>query len=310
MLRLRSFAAFLCLLGCSAPSLLAWNATGHRAITFLAYSHLTPKARARVDAILRAHPDYAEMFAKGNAADPVDVAHNAFAAASVWSDVIKGDPRFSDKADGPMAPVLPGFPDMLRHQNWHYTNAPYQKEFEKAEYDSVNAISEIHRLMKVLRKDGPVTPEEAFVLPWIMHIVTDLHQPLHASSRFAVNAQGKVDHDRGGNYCNIVEDKNLHAVWDNILGVNTEEGAVARLAASLSDHQAEPKKLDLKPETWLKEGGELAQTFVYAFPGDCSVKDRPLKLPAGYKSKAHQIALQRGAIAAYRLAAILNNKFD
>jgi hypothetical protein len=310
LVRCRISAVF-CLLAAFAPLLSAWNAAGHRAITFLTYSQLTPKARARVDAIIRAHPDYAELYAKGVATDPVDVARNAFTAASVWSDVIKGDARFSDTL--PAAPgtrVLSGFPDMLRHSNWHYINTPFQKEFDREPIDPVNALTEIKRLLKVLRKDGPVTPEEAFALPWIIHIISDVHQPLHTVSKFSRTADGRAEQDKGGNACFLAQDRNLHSLWDGILGTNMEDGAVARLAASLQDHQGEPKKLDLKPETWLREGAELSLSFVYAFPGNCGSKDNPLTLPAGYREKAHQIALQRGAMAAYRLAAVLNERLD
>jgi hypothetical protein len=119
-----------------------------------------------------------------------------------------------------------------------------------------------------------------------------------------------TSHDGGGNSCSVTEDRNLHSLWDNILGTSTEDGTVARLSASLQDHQPEPKKLDLRPETWLREGAELARNFVYAFPGNCSERERPLALPADYKRKARQIALKRGALAAWRLAAILNEQFD
>ncbi len=305
------FVSLLCLLLALAPCMSAWNATGHRAISFLAYSHLNSKARQRVEAILKAHPDYRDMFSKGLATDPVDIARNAFTSASVWSDVIKGDPRFSDAApaQGNGSALLPGFPDMLRHQNWHYINSPVPAEFRNEAIDPANAVSELKRLLKVLRKDGPVTPEEAFALPWIIHLITDVHQPLHTVSRFSRTRDGKVDQDKGGNSCYLADDRNLHSLWDNILGTNAEENTVARLAASLQDHQPEPKKNDIRPETWIREGVDVAQSFVYAFPGDCSVRERPLRLPADYKSKARQIALQRAALGAYRLAAVLNEKF-
>ncbi len=40
-----------------------------------------------------------------------------------------------------------------------------------------------------------------------------------------------------------------------------------------------------------------------------AVREKPLRLPADYKTKARTAALQRGAMAAYRLAAVLNEKF-
>ncbi|MFQ3638615.1 MAG: hypothetical protein SNJ62_01205, partial [Chloracidobacterium sp.] len=51
----------LCLFGWgwSATSVLAWNQAGHATVAAIAYAHLTPRARARVDAILKQHPEYA-----------------------------------------------------------------------------------------------------------------------------------------------------------------------------------------------------------------------------------------------------------
>ena len=54
----------------SGESLFGWNAAGHRSITFLAYTLLSPRARARVDAIIKAHPDFQTVFAAGTATDP------------------------------------------------------------------------------------------------------------------------------------------------------------------------------------------------------------------------------------------------
>ncbi|MDZ4798151.1 MAG: S1/P1 nuclease [Bryobacteraceae bacterium] len=302
--------AVVALLLVYSPSLLAWNATGHRAITFLAYNYLTPKARVRVEAILKAHPDYRDMFSKGLALDSTDIARNAFTAASVWPDVIKGDARFADTSKTKSGPALPGFPDMLRHQNWHYINSPVPAEFRNEPIEPANALSEIRRLLKVLRKDGPVTPEEIYALPWLLHLISDVHQPLHTVSRFYRNAGGATEQDKGGNGCYLAEDRNLHSLWDNILGTNAEEGTVARLAASLQDHLAMPKKVDVKPENWIREGIDLSQNVVYSFQGNCRDREKPLRLPADYKAKARAAALQHGAMGAYRLAAILNEKFD
>jgi hypothetical protein len=307
----RRMCALFCLSLAGSPGLFAWNATGHKAITFLAYSLLTPKARGRVDAILKAHPDYRTILAARStaSADAVDLAHNAFAVASTWPDIIKSDPRFSDTPVAG-APALPGFPDMLRHQNWHYINTPVPAEFEKQPIDPVNVTAELKRLLRTLKKDGVVSPEEAFALPWIMHLVTDIHQPLHTVSRFYRSTNGAVEQDKGGNACYIAEERNLHSLWDSILGVNSVENPVARQAASLQDHYPQPRKVNLKPETWIREGVAVAQTVVYDLNSDCRDKEHPAPLPQGYREKARAVAKQRAALAAYRLAALLNDKFD
>src|SRR4051794_36618902 len=218
----------------------AWNATGHKSISFLTYSLLTPRSKARVNAILRLHPDYATILGAGSATDPVDIAHNAFAVAATWPDIIKSDPRFSDSGVEALK-VLPGFPDMLRHQNWHYVNTPFPNEFADEAIDPVNAPTELKRLLKLLQKNDDATAEEAFALPWIIHLVTDMHQPLHTVSRFYRTSSGAVEQDKGGNGCYVEQARNLHSLWDGILGTEFDEKSVARLAASLRDHYSGPK---------------------------------------------------------------------
>lgn len=306
----RRVSGFFCvLLLAGNQGLFAWNATGHKSISFLSYSLLTTHARQRVDAILRLHPDYRTILAAGTVTDPVDIAHNAFAVASTWPDIIKGDPRFHDSAAEALA-VLPGFPDMLRHQNWHYVNMPFPDEFGHEAIDPVNAPAEFKRLVKLLQKNGSPTTEEAFALPWIIHLETDMHQPLHTVSRFYRNSSGTVEQDKGGNTCFIDQERNLHALWDSILGTEFDEKSVARLAASLKDHYSGPKKPDLKVDNWIQEGIEVARAIVYEFPGNCQNREHPTVLPHGYKQKARAVAVQRASIAAYRLAALLNEKLD
>lgn len=300
MSRLRLLAAAL-LLACS---LSGWNFTGHKAITFLAYSHLNAKARARVDAILRAHPDYSTMFAKGQGRSPWDVRRNAFVNASTWPDVIRNDPRFSDE---PGTPVPAGFPSASKHGNWHYTNTPYPSEFRGLPNDTVNAVTQLDALLKTLHRSGPVSPEEAFALPWILHIVTDLHQPLHAFARYRT-VNGKPEHDGGGNRCYLTEKRNLHSYWDGLLGREDSEGSVARLAASLSDQTPAPSKQIVNPDDWVAEALALAPTHVYRLPGNCDDRNAPVEPGRAYEAKATEVARMRAALAAYRLAEILNAK--
>jgi len=46
-----------------ATSVLAWNHFGHLTIAAIAYEHLTPKVRTRVDALLQFNPSYPQWVA-------------------------------------------------------------------------------------------------------------------------------------------------------------------------------------------------------------------------------------------------------
>src|ERR1043166_5455824 len=111
--------AWIATLFCAFPAF-GWNATGHRVIAAIAYQRLTPKARTRVDELLRKHPDYATLLAEGAPKDSTDTSGRALAAflhASVWPDVIRGDRRFYDETrqNAQPTPQIAGFPDMQSH---------------------------------------------------------------------------------------------------------------------------------------------------------------------------------------------------
>lgn len=298
--------ALLCAIALLAPTAIAWNDTGHRMIAFLAYSHLTPKAKARVAAILRAHPDFAAILSRGMSTATYDVDRNAFVTAATWPDLIRNDKRFTNE---PKTPPLPGFPEMGRHTAWHFINTPIPSEFSSLPIEPENAVSQLPRLVGTLRKSGPVGVNEAYALPWILHLVGDLHQPLHTVARFT-STKGRPEHDRGGNSCFVSGASNLHSLWDGLLGRTDTEGGVARLAASLEDQHPQPAKVDRNPKTWVREGITAAMEQVYSFQGPCADRDHPATLPPSYMTNAASFARSQAALAAYRTAAILNKALD
>jgi hypothetical protein len=284
------------------PALLcAWNDAGHRTIAFLAYSHLTPRAKARAFAILGKHPDFASILRPEANVPAWDASRNAFVTAATWPDLIRNDPRF-----GPAVSPVNGFPDMDRHTAWHFINTPIPSRFSSHAIDPDNAVTALRELLSKLHAGGAVTAAEAWALPWILHIVGDLHQPLHTVARFS-SVAGKAIHDRGGNTCFVSTGRNLHSVWDSLLGTATEQGAVARLAVSLEDQHPMPRNIDSKPATWVSEGVAAAVSHVYNFSGSCK-ETAPVALSDEYFSQARRLARERAALAAYRLAAILNEK--
>lgn len=297
-----------------APPASAWNATGHRLIAAIAYDRLTPKTRARVDALIRQHPDYEKMFLRDVAsADPAIRARAAFIAAAVWPDQIKGDPRFYDETRPNASPtqLLPGFPDMARHTTWHYYDTPYTPDGAEAEHQKPpHALSELNRIIPIIGTKADVPPTSAsnptYLLPWLEHIAGDVHQPLHCVSRF-LKSQPKGD--AGGNFVYIAgPNRNLHSLWDGAAGRDLSDAYMAKyIAGAIAAHPAS-RHLEKKPEKWIAEGFHLAVSEVYTFGLETGTRDRPITLPPGYEANAEKVAQQRIAIAGYRLAAVLNEK--
>ena len=144
---------------------------------------------------------------------------------------------------------------------------------------------------------------KSYDLVWLLHLVGDVHQPLHAISRFdKAHPQG----DAGGNLvplCAAPCTDQLHGFWDGRLGADLSPPAAARYAAS--PPPADPKLASAMDEsTWVAESFELAKESVYAPPIGVGVG--PFPPDAAYRSAALRLARQRASLAGARLARLLN----
>jgi hypothetical protein len=145
--------------------------------------------------------------------------------------------------------------------------------------------------------------------------VGDVHQPLHCVSLFDADfPQG----DRGGNSIRLKNSdagRNLHALWDGLLGQRGDMDAVAKTAdestTEYSAGVAEQAK-DLEPEHWIKEGQKLAETVVYEglelnSSGELltNVNRTSVTPDRNYLRRARNTARRQVVLAGDRLAAVL-----
>jgi hypothetical protein len=132
------------------------------------------------------------------------------------------------------------------------------------------------------------------IFVWLLHLVGDVHQPLHATSGFSVSEQYG---DSGGNdetiNCGGCQETVLHWFWDDTPGLsdNPEDAITAAHALPPADPRQAAVRGTRKP-------------VVYQPP--VSVGPGPFALTDAYKAKAFQIAKQRVMLAVTRLAALLN----
>ncbi len=286
----------------------AWNFSGHWIVAEIAYGRLNPQARVRVDEMIRRHPDF-EMFIKDAPADPAALARYAFVRAASWPDQIRSDVRFYDEthADMQPTPLLPGFPDMMRHPTWHYYDIPISGDGTPVmQQQPPHLMTELPRLLSELATVNPM--QSAYDLPWLVHLVGDSHQPLHATSRY-LKSQPKGD--AGGNFVFVQGAPNLHSLWDNAAAprdLTYEE--VLRYAREITAENPAADLGSLDPKEWIVESFELDRSTVYTFGLETGSKDNPLVMPPGYEQKAKAVARQRVALAGYRLAKVLNRLFE
>jgi hypothetical protein len=146
---------------------------------------------------------------------------------------------------------------------------------------------------------------KAYDLSWVLHLVGDLHQPLHCSTRVR---KGQPDGDHGGNSTTVKRTSSgkagaLHAYWDDLLGTGESVTKVIQSAKKLPAADA-LQALDLNVSDWVGEGVQLSKTKVYISP--IGKGGGPFKLNATYKKNAKKLAQKQVSLAGERLANLLN----
>jgi hypothetical protein len=296
---MKQIAAGILLLVVST-SAFAWNNAGHKVIALIAYQRLTPAAQRQVDALLAKHPGYAkwtEVAAKDNRG------RTAFLAASVWPDEIRSDPRFYDD-NGRATPPIPGLPAgaQARHAGWHFINMPFSTDGTRFMAAATpNILTQLQLLGTIATMPDQM---KTYLLPWLLHLVADVHLPVHTTVLFSRQfPQG----DRGGNSIQLTNGLNLHRYWDSRLGSREDERFLNELATTIQRRYPKPLQLKLQPEQWVSETFALHDK-VYAFTGT-GTDARPAEVSDQYSVMAREMALQRAALAGYRLADFLNARF-
>ncbi|MBE9668079.1 S1/P1 nuclease [Mucilaginibacter boryungensis] len=240
----------------------AWGTNGHRICGEIAYSYLTPKAKLAVQQIL------------GN---------ESVAMASNWADFIKSD-------------------DNYRYLSaWHYVDfdkpytLPEMKAF-LAKDTEVDAYTKMNFLIAELKKPTTTKENKLLYLHMLIHIVEDVHQPMHTAHK----------DDQGGNGFKVSwfgKPTNLHSIWDTEL-INFQELSYTEYAAAINHttaaQRAEWQKAPISE--WLYESNQLAEAiYAGAKPND----------NLSYKYNFNNLAtlnqqLLKGGV---RLAGVLNEIF-
>ncbi len=282
---------------------LAWNAAGHRLIAYLAWESMDPTTRSAVAGVLRRHPDFARWQARAGDADP-DL--GAFLEASTWPDDIRHDRRFFSAGLEEPTPALPGFPDMERRLNWHYVDRPPDSG-QAAAASAGQLDRQLVALAHTLADPRSSVGERAYALPWLIHLVGDAHQPLHAASRYGSDGQG----DSGGNAVEIVNpfqphypSTNLHRYWDELPGPPWLRGRQLQSTARSLSALYQPPPVSGTPAQWIAESRELARTAAYPPAGDAVPT-----ISATFHANSLELARRRVVEAGYRLAEELKRLF-
>src|SRR5262245_14174381 len=173
-----------------------------------------------------------------------------------WADQIKGLSA-DDGGDPDTIQFLTDFPNDAS-RDWHYVNLPlgvrnYAEAAELGFTREDDVVQMIGESVRVLQGNSNIM-SKLNALRWLVHLVGDVHQPIHVGCGFVSTTdnvpqlvrdpqqiiQNNLSHDRGGN--NLVLPVsgavNLHSYWDSRLegeiGEHTDEHADAAALGSVT----------------------------------------------------------------------------
>lgn len=238
------------------PAAFGWGQTGHRVAGAIASEYLSPEAEAAVIEILGTE---------------------TLARASTWPDFMRSDPsEFWQETSRP----------------WHYVTVPEGKTYKDVGAPPQgDAYTALQQFSKTLRDGKASRDERALALRFAVHIVGDLHQPMHVGNGT----------DRGGNDFELTffgDRTNLHRLWDGQL-IGRMNLSYTELAEWLLDDIDSAKFKEWNqadPHVWMAESAELRDRI---YP-----EQRGLSWRYGFEW--HDTIEQRLAQAGVRTAAWLN----
>src|SRR5256884_5822451 len=281
------------------PASALWDAAGHRTVAAIAWEHMTPRARARAVELLL-HGTALANFAALRPPQGSEAARDRalFLNAATWAALVRS-------RDQPW--------HAYHRPTWHYADFYWDVEHGQPHDipgtgpDSLNAAERIVALRATLADAKAADTTKAVALAWLLHLVGDIHQPLHCSSRVTPDDPPLPHGDEGGNRFRLDDNRNLHGYWDRILGeaIAPDPGEDSIAYADRVAHRIErTHPLAALAATdvlgWAREGLRLAQTVVYAGVTRGSAPS------AAYEAEALKVAELQIALAGYRLAALLN----
>ncbi|MEQ8955584.1 MAG: S1/P1 nuclease [Gammaproteobacteria bacterium] len=317
----------LVLLSLFAARAMAWDSVGHRVSAAVAYEYLSAETRDSLLEILRAHPRFRQDF-EAEIPAFIDRDNEAefqtwlLGQAAYWPDIARGLPE--------------GERESYNRPVWHYTDGAWVRGAATRqgniyvgippfpaiagtpateisnEQDASNVVTALDWNSHVLASTDFSMAQRAVALCWVLHLVGDIHQPLHTGSAYSPDLFSGGD--QGGN--RIATDAgNFHARWDGAVSNNGIVENTRQILTRLSSTQA-PVESDWTQ--WLGESREILQNFAYSDEIRAAIAQadatgralQPITLDAGYVNQMRQLGQQRIGLAGLRLASWLESALD
>jgi len=212
-----------------------WGPTGHRALAKIAEKHLKKKVKKKIAKLLDGQ---------------------SLAYISTYADEIKSDRKYR------------------KFSAWHYVNFPFGMKYEDSKKSPYGDLAVgIATCKKKIKDANTSKKDKVFYLKLLVHLIGDLHQPLHIGRK----------EDKGANTIQVQWHKrgtNLHHVWDedmiNQWDMSYDE--LANNAKPLSKQQIqeiqkgtvvdwinETRQLTIKVYASAKKGDNLSWKYSYDY---------------------------------------------
>lgn len=235
-----------------------WGQTGHRTVGEIATKHLSKKTKRKIRKLLKGQ---------------------SLAFVSTFADEIKSDRKYRE------------------FYTWHFVNMPLDSNYKDSKKNPQgDLVTGINKCIEIIKDKKSSKKDKAFYLKMLVHLIGDLHQPLHIGQK----------EDRGGNRVQVKwfgNKTNLHSVWDTkmIEGFNMSYIELADNAEELSKKQIKAMQ-EGSVIDWVDETHVLTKKIY-----DSVKKDENLRYRYSYDHlTTARKQLQKAGI---RLAKVLNGIF-
>lgn len=235
-----------------------WGKTGHRVVGEIADHYLTGRAKRQIAKLLN---------------------HQSSAFVSTYGDEIKSDSRYKE------------------FYAWHFVNMTFDQTYqESTKNEKGDLVTGIAYCKKIITDKNSSDDDKAFYLKMLIHLIGDLHQPLHVG----------LEEDKGGNDIKVqwqFKDTNLHSVWDSKM-IDDFGMSYTELAGNAKYLTKEEVKniQEGTVEDWIHESQQVAKTIYASVNAGDNLRNDYMYLH--FDTVRSQ--LQKGGI---RLAKVLNELF-
>lgn len=195
---------------------LAWGPKGHDTVAYIAEKHLSKKTLQKVSEVLEGH---------------------SLVYVANWMDNASHTDEYAYT------------------KTWHYVNVdPEEGTYANSvKATSGDAVTAINALVENLKSGELTIEEERAQLMMLIHIVGDIHCPMHAGRKS----------DRGGNGTKVKyfgSQKKLHSVWDSEIVESAHRWGYSEWQEQVD--RATPKQVNAMsqgtPNDWIEETVALA----------------------------------------------------